>query len=77
MTITLENKIAEDLIKFKLNSVQETLNNILTKWNQDNAEDFILKAKSGSLEDAELDGITVKQLVKDIDDLNNLLKTIK
>jgi hypothetical protein len=77
MTITLDNKIAEDLIKFKLRSVQNTLSKILTDWNQDNAEDFIEKARTGELPDAEMDAITVRQLISDLEKLESLLKSIK
>jgi len=77
MTVTLESGIAEDLIKFKLHSVQSTLVEILESWNQDNAEDFIEKVRSGELPEGEMDAITVRQLISDIDELNALLKTIK
>ncbi len=77
MTIPLENEIAEDLIKFKLNSIQNTLAKILSDWNQDNAEDFLEKARSGELPEAEMDAITVRQLLKDIDKLETLLRSIK
>ena len=77
MTITLENEIAEDLIKFKLKSVQKTLSNILNNWNQDNAEDFIEKARSGEIPDAEMDAITVRQLLRDLEKFELLLKSIK
>ena len=77
MTITLENEIAEDLIKFKLQSVQNTLSKILKEWNQDNAEDFIEKARSGELPEAEMDAITVRQLISDLEKLESLLKSIK
>ncbi|TFG04680.1 MAG: hypothetical protein EU536_04115 [Promethearchaeota archaeon] len=77
MTVSLENKVAEDLIKFKLKSVQKTLSRILLHWNQDNAEDFIEKTRLGELIDAEMDAITVRQLLNDIENLESLLKSIK
>ncbi|MHA1799819.1 MAG: hypothetical protein ACTSVY_15325 [Candidatus Helarchaeota archaeon] len=77
MTINLENKIAEDLIKFKLQWVKDTLNKILTNWGNSNAEDFIEKARSGELPNAEMDAITVRQLLSDLDELESLLMTIK
>ena len=77
MTITLDNEIAEELIRFKLRSVQETLAKILADWKQDNAEDFIEKARSGELSEAEMDAITVRQLISDIDKLQSLLKSLK
>lgn len=77
MTIKLENKIAEDLIKFKLQWVKETLNKILKNRDQKNAEDFIEKARSGLLVDAEMDAITVRQLLSDLDELESLLVMLK
>lgn len=77
MTITLENEVAEDLIKFKLRHIQETISSILTKWNEDNIEDFIKKAKIGELSDAEMDAITLKQLGTDVEKLTTLLKSVR
>jgi len=77
MTISLKNELAEDLIKFKLNSVKNTLSKILIKWKQENAEDFVEKARSGELPEAEMDGITVRQLISDIEELETLLQSIK
>ena len=77
MTVNLENKVAEDLIKFKLQWIKDTLNKILTNWKSDNAEDFIEKARSGKLPDAEMDAITVRQLISDLDELESLLMNIK
>ncbi len=76
MTITLENEVAEDLIKFKLQYIQETITSILNKWNEENVEDFIKKAKTGELADAEMDAITIRQLVADLDRLQKLLDNI-
>ena len=77
MTITLKNEVAKDLIEFKLKSIKNTLNEILKKWNQENAEDFIEKARSGDLPNAEMDAITVRQIINDIDELDSLYKSIK
>ncbi len=73
----MDSNLAEDLIKFKLKSIQETIRKILDKWHESNIDDFLNKAKIGELPDAELDAITIKQLVKDLDKLENLLKQIK
>lgn len=77
MTITLENDVAEDLIKFKLLHLQETITSILSNWNEENVEDFINKAKSGELLNAEMDAITIKQLIVDVDKLAVLLKSVR
>ena len=77
MTVSLDSAVAKELITFKLNSIQTTLNKILSYWNQDTVEQFIDNAKSGQLENAEMDAITVRQLVSDIDKLQSLLMSMK
>ena len=77
MTIKLENNIAEELIKYKLGHLQKTISTILEKWNEENIEDFLVKAKTGELLDAEMDAITLKQLNKDCERLQTLLKQIR
>jgi hypothetical protein len=62
MTITLENSIAEDLIKFKMNSVKKTVKNILESWKEDNVDEFIEKVISGKIPNAEMDAITIRDL---------------
>ncbi|MHA1265564.1 MAG: hypothetical protein ACTSRS_10045 [Candidatus Helarchaeota archaeon] len=49
----------------------------MAEWNQNNAEDFIEKARSGALPEAEMDAITVRQLIADIEKLESLLKSLK
>jgi hypothetical protein len=77
LTIKLENNIAEELIKFKLGHLQKTISSILEKWNENNIEDFLKKAKSGELLNAEMDAITLRQLNKDCEELQALLKRIR
>lgn len=77
MTIALDSETAKELINFKLNSIQSTVDDILSEWNQNNVEDFLLKAKNGTLENAEMDAITVRQLIRDIDKLQSLLSSVK
>lgn len=77
MTITLENDIAEELIKFKLQHIQKIITTTLGKWNENNIEDFIKKAKSGELAEAEMDAITIRQLAKDVEKLSILLKSVR
>ena len=77
MAVSLNFAIAKELITFKLNSLQTTLNNILSFWNQDTVEQFIDKSKSGLLENAEIDAITVRQLIVEIDNLQSLLNSFQ
>jgi hypothetical protein len=77
MSVTLDSSVVEELVKFKLKSIQDTTNAILEKWHESNADDFIRKARTGEIPDAELDAITVRQLVMDLDRLEQLLKDVK
>jgi len=73
----LDSDLAEELVKFKLKSIQETMQTILEKWHESNIDDFIEKARTGELSDAELDAITIRQLIADLDRLEEVLKTIR
>ena len=41
------------------------IDTILTKWNYTNPDLFLQHAKDGTIEEAELDAITLKQLLKE------------
>ena len=53
------------MIMKKLEIMNEKINSILRKWDQDNIEHFITKARSGELENAEMDAISLRQLLAD------------
>ena len=57
MSVSIEKETAKELITFKLQHIQEEIQSILNKWEEDNTDDFISKAKSGVLENAEMDAI--------------------
>jgi len=52
------------------------INEILDKWNEENVDDFIEKARSGVLENAEMDAISLRQITADYQKLKNLLYSI-
>jgi len=76
MSIKIERKTLEELIIFKLQHVQNLMRSILEKWKEENSEDFISKAKSGDLKDAELDAITMRQLLADYDRLKGIYDSV-
>lgn len=45
MSVSIEKETAKELISFKLHHIQEEIQNILDKWNEDNTDDFISKFK--------------------------------
>jgi hypothetical protein len=77
MTVELNQDTAKELISFKLTHLSKLIDEILAKWDQDNTEDFIKRTKSGELEDAEMDAISLRQLDADYHRLKQLLFSIK
>ncbi|TXT59551.1 MAG: hypothetical protein BAJALOKI3v1_1050001 [Promethearchaeota archaeon] len=77
MSVSIEKETAKELITFKLSHIQKEIHSILNKWEENNSDDFISKAKSGALENAEMDAISVRQLVADYKRLKDLLESIK
>ena len=76
MDVSIERETAKELISFKLHHIQDLIHSILNKWDQENTDDFISKAKSGLLENAEMDAITMRQLILDYERLKELLDSI-
>ena len=72
----MERETAQELVSFKLHHIQGLIHSILDKWNEDNTDDFISKAKSGILNNAEMDAISMRQLVADYQKLKELLDSI-
>ena len=66
----------EELITFKLQHLQNLMRSILEKWKEENSEDFISKARSGELKDAEMDAISMRQLLADYDRLKNIYDSV-
>ena len=76
MTVSLEKDIAIDLLEFKLRHIQELLEEILKTWKENNVERFLEKTRSGELEEAEMDAITVEQLLIDIGKYRKILENL-
>ncbi len=75
-TIRIEREFVEDLILFKLKRVQGFAQEILTRWNEISAADFIEKAKNGTLKNAENDAIELRQLLFEEKKLKDALESI-
>ncbi|MHA1490210.1 MAG: hypothetical protein ACTSRI_11220 [Promethearchaeota archaeon] len=76
MKVSLDKDIAEDLISYKLRNIQEYINKILKRWNENEAETFLEKAKNGSYSEAENDAIDLKQLLLEEKNLNELFNSL-
>lgn len=77
MAIELETEVAKELVEMKLLSIRTTINQILNDWNYTDIDEFIANAKSGEIEEAEMDGITLRQLQADLQKYEHLLMKIK
>ncbi len=76
MNVSIERETVKELITFKLQHIQDIIRSILDKWDEENSDDFISKAKSGTLENAEMDAITMRQLIADYNKLRDLLDSV-
>lgn len=76
MNVSIERETLKELITFKLQHLQDLISSILDKWGEDNSDDFISKAKSGDLENAEMDAITMRQLIVDYNKLQKLFHSV-
>jgi len=76
LNVSIERENVKELITFKLQHTQDLIRSIINKWDMDNFDDFMTKAKSGELENAEMDAISVRQLITDYNRLKDLLDTV-
>ena len=76
MKVNLDKDVAEDLISYKLRNIQEHINEILKRWNENTASVFLEKAKNGTYSEAENDAIDLKQLLLEEKKLNKLFKLL-
>jgi hypothetical protein len=63
--IPVEKELLEELLDYKLKFLNKEIDKILTKWSYTNPNLFLQHAKDGTIEEAELDAITLKQLLKE------------
>lgn len=63
--IPVEKEVLEELLDYKLKFLNIEIDKILTKWHYTNPDLFLQHSKDGTIEEAELDAITLKQLLKE------------
>ncbi len=76
MKVHLDKDVAEDLICYKLRSIQEQIIKILKRWNESEASIFLENAKNGMYSEAENDAIGLKQLLLEEKKLNKLFNSL-
>ncbi len=62
-TITMDKSIAEDLVNTKLSLIRERIDGILTTWNYKDVDLFLQDARTGTIEEAEMDAISLTNLL--------------
>ena len=62
-SVTLDRKLAEDLIDTKLNIILNDIEEILSQCNYISADKFVEDARKGVIEEAEDDAITLRHLL--------------
>ena len=64
-TIPVDKEILEELLDYKLKFLHKEIDKILTKLNYNNPELFLQHARDGTIEEAEPEAITLRQLLKE------------
>ena len=67
-TIPIEKEFLEELLDYKLKFLHKEIEKILNKWSYTNSDLFLQHARDGTIEEAELDAITLRQLLKERED---------
>jgi hypothetical protein len=75
--VEINKDIANELALFKLRNIRFEIKEILSKWRASSIEDFLQESKNGLLAESENDAIDLKQLIKEEQELNDILEQIK
>jgi len=73
-SIPVEKELLEELIDFKLKFLYEEIDKILNKWKYEESSKFLQDARDGTIEEAEDDGITLRHLLDQREELLVLKK---
>ena len=60
--VSVDEELLMSLLDFKLNHLKEEIDRILSKWNYISSTEFLKHAKDGTLPEAEMDAIEMKNL---------------
>ena len=74
-TIPVKKELLEELVDLKLKYLQDKMENILDKWNYESPDKFVQDARDGTIEEAEMDAITLRHLLDQREELFNLKKS--
>jgi hypothetical protein len=71
-SIPVEKDLLEELIDFKLSFLVKEIDKILNNWKYEESSKFLQDARDGTIEEAEDDAITLRQLLHQRDELLTL-----
>ena len=60
--VSVDKELLMNLLDYKLNHLNEEIDRILNKWNYISSTEFLKHAKDGTLSEAEMDAIAMKNL---------------
>ena len=69
-TCYVEESMLKDLVAFKLRHVIYAIDDILGTWGYTDATKFVNDARDGTLQEAEMDAIALRQLLADREQLD-------
>ena len=76
-TIELEKDFAIEIIETNLAIIKNEIEVILNMWNQNSAEEMIKKTEEGELPEAEIDAISLSNLIEKQSHLEEILRSIE
>ena len=61
--VTIDKFLAEDLVDTKISIINSDINQLLETWNYNSHDKFLEDARNGTLEEAEMDAMAIRQLL--------------
>ncbi len=74
--VSVDEELLRNLLDFKLSRLKEEIDQMLSKWNYISSTEFLKHAKDGTLSEAEMDAISMRQLLADCDRLKNIYDSV-
>ena len=71
-SILVDKDLLFDLLDSKLKLITDTINTLLSKWNYTSADLFLRHAADGTLQEAEPDAISLRNILDKRDELQEL-----
>ena len=76
-TIELEKDFAIELIETNLAIIKNEIEVIINMWNQNSPQEMIKKTEEGELPEAEIDAISLSNLIEKQSHLEEILRSIE